>query len=137
MRVRNSSTRTKIYSAAISAEVAKNRALKMGTMAMLETSTSSDERKLFQMMLKDHVEGKLLGKKISKLRGAPAMKTRPAKYAIVPASDELMKNALDLKTSQTGKASRRPRKVSSRSRPTRTMPWSAGRSRMHSTRSTK
>lgn len=103
-------TCTKIYSAAISAEVAKNGALKMGTMAMLETSTNSDERKLFQMMLKDHVEGKLLGKKISKLRGAPAMKTRPAKYAIVPASDELMKNALDLKTSQTGKASKKAKK---------------------------
>ena len=62
----------------------------MGKMAKLQTSTKPKEREKFQLMLKDHVEGTLYGKKIKMTHGIPESRDDGA-----AAASELMKQGAD------------------------------------------
>ena len=75
-------TCTQIYSHAISTEVSKGGALKMGEMAKLQTQHEAD-RKIFIERLKRHVKGNLYGQKLPKapdeLKKKPMTKQQAAK----------------------------------------------------------
>ena len=84
---------SEIYSNAIATEVAKNGALKMGVAAKLNTSTKPADRKRFQLILKEHVEGNLYGKRVPKLSAGVG----GAEGEVKAAAKDLMKQGKDAK----------------------------------------